>query len=114
MKKIARYLIFLSLLVMSSAAFAVNGCYISNTGIIYTNSTGGSGKYNTSPSQNIGTGACLNGASGGACTVNNLPGTIGDYSVTYCPLDDYVWLLIIGSSIVGFGFLRNRIVIPVY
>lgn len=113
MKKIGRYIFFLCLVLISSTVFAVNGCYISNTGVIYTSQIGGSGKYNASPSQIIGTGACLIGVSGGACTVNNVPGTTGDYSLSYCPIDDYIWLLIIASSLAGYGFLQKKILILV-
>lgn len=108
MKKIGNCILFFSLLMISSNAFATNGCYISSTGIIYTSPIGGSGKYNTSPSENIGVGACLNGASGGSCTVNSVPGNKGDYSIWYCPIDDYVWALIAGSSVFAIGVIRKR------
>lgn len=111
MKKIRNCLVLFSLLFISSNAFAEYGCYIQSSGLIYTSPQGGSGKWRSSPVTNIGTNACLlGGGAGPSCEVSGVGyGVLGDYDVTYCPIDEYVWVLLAGSSLVAMGFIRKRI-----
>lgn len=115
--------LFFLLMTMNQSLFATTGCLVGSS--LYTSSNGtGSGKtyYDTSPSINA-SGFCLrSGTSTSACQtrtwflffwVNGDNGINGDFGASnppaYCPMDDHVWLLLLGFSTIGFTFMRKRL-----
>lgn len=104
--KSIKYLLILIFLVVSESTYAVYGCYLPD-GSVYTNLTPNGTRYRRNSGVFVGLGACLNGSNDGSCEVNNpvTSGVLGDYDVAYCPIDDYVWILVIGIS--GLIFIKR-------
>lgn len=91
----------------ASKSFGVYGCYISSQARVYT-TTNGAGKYKTSPFTNVGSACILGGGSPGSCQLTSgVNGLLGDYDVTYCPIDDYVWMLMGGACLAFVYRLRK-------
>jgi hypothetical protein len=111
MKLLKFYVLLFCFLLLNYDSFATYGCYLNSTGYVYTQKQGS--KYKRSGSKTYaGLGACRMGASGGSCTVNspNEVGVLGDYDITYCPLDGgYTWLLLLGTTLLSFNLIRKRI-----
>lgn len=123
--------LFSLFMVLASSSYATTGCLIGSS--LYTSSNGaGSGKtyYDNSPSINA-SGFCLrNGTTTSLCQtrswfgfgsfgfwINGDNGIQGDYGANnppaYCPIDDYVWVLVLGFGLVGFYFMRKNLqIIP--
>ena len=110
MKFIKFYILVFCFFFLNNDSFAYVGCYLSSTGYVYTQMAGA--KYKRSGTKYLVGGACRSGASMGACTVNSPDeaGDKGDYDALYCPIDNYVWILIIGSSFLGLIFIREKLI----
>lgn len=113
MKLAKFYILVFYFFFLSSNSFAYVGCYLSSTGYVYTQMAGA--KYKRSGTKYLVGGACRSGASMGPCTVNSPDevGDKGDYDALYCPIDNYVWILMIGSSLLGLIFIRRKLISPV-
>lgn len=101
LSKKLKYFLTLILLVVSEASFAVYGCYLPGRGNVYTE-INNNNKYKKASDVFVGGGACLSGSDDGGCVVNYSPnetGVLGDYDVSNCPLDDYVWILIMLTGV---------------
>jgi len=108
----------------SISVFGAEGCLVGNT--LYTSQNGNSGSllyYDNGifASTTNATGYCIkNGTTSGSCRLRffNLftlswqygsfgqSGDFGDVRPTYCPLDDFIWFLLI--PFVGLGFYCTR------
>ena len=90
---------------------AATGCVLnSNKSKIYTKRSGGTSStiYKTSPSTNA-TSGCTFVQSTSACTVSGLgAGFIGNTTTENCPIDDYVWLILVFFGGIGFVYVRNK------
>ncbi|MBC7615293.1 MAG: hypothetical protein H7202_04440 [Pedobacter sp.] len=103
------YILLFCFLFLSSDSFGYVGCCLSSTGYVYTQLT--ASKYKRSGTKFYVGGACRSGASMGTCTVNSPDelGDKGDYDALYCPIDNYAWILMIGSSFLGLAYIRKKL-----
>ena len=109
MKSFKFYILLFCFCFSNSNSFAYVGCYLSSTGYVYTQMSGP--KYKRSGTNFYVGGACRSGASMGTCTVNSPDevGDKGDYDALYCPIDNYAWILMVGFSLLGLRFIREKL-----
>jgi hypothetical protein len=90
---------------------AATGCVLtSDKSKIYTKKNGGAGStdYRTT---NVSTAlsGCVYKQTTTSCTVGGSgPGFLGDTTVLNCPIDDYVWLILLLFGGLGFVHIRNK------
>ncbi|MBB2147258.1 hypothetical protein GM921_17285 [Pedobacter sp. LMG 31464] len=95
---------------MSISAKAIDGC-VSNTdqSKIYTTKSGS--KYKTTPFTLLGAG-CTWIFTSGTCKISpNISGKLAFPTVQSCPIDDYVWVILLFFGALGFVHVRKRNVI---
>lgn len=133
MKRLKYVFVLFFLIVCSKNAFSqLQGCYISGENNIYTFDTGnnytyyllgfipiGPYKVYSTPLPTIAPNcprASLGGSTGVSCwkspTSSLTLGTIYNYAYltppVLCPLDEYIWILILPMGSLGFRYLRRR------
>lgn len=107
-----KFIIFLlSIALLSITVKAATGCVLtSNKSKIYTKKNGGAGStdYRTT---NVSTAlsGCEYAQTTTSCTVGGSgPGFLGDTVVLNCPIDNYVWLILLFFGGLGFVHVRNK------
>jgi len=115
MGRIRYFLIFLFLLSISYQSKAQSGCYVSSDANIYTSSrSNGTFRYSTGATPILNAN-CVS-VSGTVCDVydtfiivriNERSGYLSTYAFP-CPLDNYIWLLILPLGGLGFHYMRKR------
>lgn len=114
MKRLKFFILLCGLLLLADGSYGATsgtGCYIQSTGKIYKTLKSGI-EYKTSPTISITGNICLFNGAGATCKVkisgSFVFGLAGNWNVLYCPIDDYVWLMLLGFGIIGFSFLRKN------
>ncbi|TKC05710.1 hypothetical protein FA048_18535 [Pedobacter polaris] len=107
LKFIAFFLFFIFTSIQSKAA---TGCVPNaNKTRIYTKRDGGPSStiYKSSPFSTANSGCLYVGSS--PCTITGVgAGTLGDTTLVACPIDDYIWLLMISFGGLGYFALRKK------
>ena len=101
--------IFFAVFFFSISVKATVGCIITSRSTIYTNFRNGT-TYNASPGNFNSDPGCLFIFTGGACTIRNTgTGFFGDtVNPQECPIDDYIWVMMILSGGIGYFVLRKN------
>ena len=107
-----KFIILLSIIVLISITVrAATGCVLtSDKSKIYTKKNGGASSidYRTT---NVSTAlsGCVYAQTTTSCTVGGSgPGFLGDTVVLNCPIDDYIWLILLFFGGLGFVNVRNK------
>ncbi|MFI5450539.1 hypothetical protein ACHMWN_00100 [Pedobacter sp. UC225_61] len=107
-----KFIVFLlTISLLSVTVKAATGCVLnSNLTKIYTKKNGGASStdYRTT---NVSTAlsGCVYAQTTTSCTVDGSgPGFLGDTTVLNCPIDDYVWLVLLFFGGFGFVHVRNK------
>ena len=103
--------VFLAVFFFSISVQAVTGCVSANKSTIYTNLRSGT-IYNSSTVSTPGSG-CFYITTATACTIrfsssNQVPGSLGDDTTQLCPIDDYIWVMMILFGGLGYYVLRKN------
>lgn len=119
--KVLRFFLCVLLIFLYSKSQAEVGCYFPNSGRLYyvrINNDNWDGRYSRSmsvaclaPGSGAATPCHVTGGAGGAGGDGGANGLEGDWSPTYCPLDSKAWLLIFATGLVGYFFIRKRIMV---
>lgn len=108
---ITKLVLTLFFLLFVSNTWAATGCYVAGTGYVYPEKVPGQPNYSSKVSIFVGV-ACTPGGGGSStsCFVNGGVGNgfLGDYSATYCPIDDKVSILLSAVCLIGFLSLRIK------
>ncbi|MFA6277337.1 MAG: hypothetical protein WC622_11340 [Pedobacter sp.] len=91
-----------------SSANAATGCILtSNKTKIYTSLISGTNYRSTTSSTSPA--GCTYKQTGGSCTVANAgPALLGTTTNLECPIDDYVWLIMLTLGGLGFVYIRKK------
>lgn len=114
MKIISLIFSFVLIMFFCQNVFSQTGCYVASQNRLYVN-TGDLNNCaiyytycpNDSPSGSV---AAVSPTGSTTCNYcNGEPnGVLRSYVVTHCPLDDYLWLVILPLSLFGFQLIRRK------
>jgi len=116
MKIISLIFSFVLIIFFSQNALSQTGCYVASQNRLYidTGNLNNCAYYYTYCPNDDASGdvASVSPTGSTSCFVCNLQSGNGvqrGYTATKCPLDDYIWLVILPLSLFGFQFIRRKI-----